>query len=170
MKMKKHITKKIKKLAVSKMNSITVLIVILSLLIIHIPLPVYAAEDEIMSAAEDDTNAMADADTDITSEDTSDVTPESEQNPTPEETPELSPQSVTEEEVISGDFKYKETSSGAAITGYTGNEDILKLPSMIDGIKVTSIGTNAFYWCTFREIILPEGTPVKSIGDRKSVV
>ena len=65
----------------------------------------------------------------------------------------------------SGDFTYTVLPDGTAeITGYTGSETILTTPSTLDGYKVTSIGTEAFYFCDeLIEVTIPDG--VISIGE-----
>ena len=44
----------------------------------------------------------------------------------------------------SGGFQYIGASDGAVISGYTGNDTELVIPSVIDGYTVTDIGDNAF--------------------------
>ncbi|MCD7797490.1 MAG: leucine-rich repeat domain-containing protein [Clostridiales bacterium] len=48
----------------------------------------------------------------------------------------------------SGDYEYTVSNGTAEITGYTGLETELTIPSTIDGYTVTSIGEDAFYNCT----------------------
>ncbi|MCM1227619.1 MAG: leucine-rich repeat domain-containing protein [Clostridium sp.] len=51
--------------------------------------------------------------------------------------------------VISGDK--------AIITGYTGNDEVINLPSKIEGYPVTEIRENAFYKCgSLKKIIVPK--------------
>lgn len=42
-------------------------------------------------------------------------------------------------------FKYSVNGSRATITGYTGSDSVLIVPSVIDGYTVTSVGVQAFY-------------------------
>ncbi len=53
---------------------------------------------------------------------------------------------VAEASATSGDFEYEVLTNGTAeITGYTGSDKTLAIPSVIDGYIVTSIGKYAFY-------------------------
>ena len=70
------------------------------------------------------------------------------------------------------DYRYKLESNGEiTITGYTGKESNIIVPSEIDGKKVTKIGESAFNGeenddstgASLRSVVLPEG--VYSIGD-----
>ena len=45
----------------------------------------------------------------------------------------------------SGDFTYTDNNGAIAITGYTGAGGAVTIPSTINDIPVTSIGTEAFY-------------------------
>ena len=50
------------------------------------------------------------------------------------------------------------------ITGYTGTNNVVAIPDTINGLPVTSIGSNAFYECTnLTSVII--GTNVTRIGD-----
>ena len=64
----------------------------------------------------------------------------------------------------SGDFEYRILENGTAeITKYNGYAIDLVIPSEIDGYKVSSIGSDAFYYCTYlADIIIPNS--VTSIG------
>lgn len=64
----------------------------------------------------------------------------------------------------SDDFVYIVLSDGTAeITGYTGSETMLVIPSELDGYKVTSIAEYAFGWCeNLVSVTLPKD--VTSIG------
>lgn len=71
----------------------------------------------------------------------------------------------TETKKTSGDFKYVLLEDGSAeITDYTGSETKLLIPEELKGVKVTSIGNNAFQSCSdVVEFVLPEG--ITNIGD-----
>lgn len=63
-----------------------------------------------------------------------------------------------------GDYDYHQLSDGTIeITGYTGTDQILNIPSAIEGKTVTSIGEYAFNGCAgITEIIIPDSvTTVK---------
>jgi len=62
-------------------------------------------------------------------------------------------------------YAYSILEDGAAeITGYSGSEAELVIPSMIDGHKVTSIGKEAFYgFDSLTSVIIPDS--VTSIGE-----
>ena len=61
-------------------------------------------------------------------------------------------------EQVSGNYKYKVSGEEATITAYTGSEEVVSVPSVIDGYKVTAIGTWTFYDCyTVKQIEIPEG-------------
>lgn len=64
----------------------------------------------------------------------------------------------------SGNYQYRVLSDGtAAVTGYTGSEKNLKLPSKLNGIRVTRIGDRAFYNNKdIQSVVIPKG--VKAIG------
>jgi hypothetical protein len=64
-----------------------------------------------------------------------------------------------------GDYTYSEIDENTVeITGYTGSDTKITIPSVIDGKKVTSIGESAFWYCTsLTSINIPNS--VKSIGD-----
>lgn len=62
------------------------------------------------------------------------------------------------------DFLYDVNNNEACITGYTGNETELNIPSKLGGFSVTRIGGYAFYGCSSIErITIPES--VTSIGE-----
>lgn len=73
---------------------------------------------------------------------------------------------ITASAVTSGDWTYSvisEADKTAQITGYSGTETNLKIPSMIDGYTITSIGNNAFQEnATITHVTIPEG--ITSIG------
>ena len=62
-------------------------------------------------------------------------------------------------------LEYEELEDGTVeITGYSGEDTVLVIPDEIDGKRVTSIGSYAFFVCSgLTEITIPEG--VTSIGD-----
>ena len=64
----------------------------------------------------------------------------------------------------SGGYQYRVLSDGtAAITGYTGNDKNLKIPSKLNGIRVTRIGDRSFYNNKdIKSVEIPKG--VKTIG------
>ena len=54
-------------------------------------------------------------------------------------------------------FLYKKDGSNATITGYTGTESHIVIPSSIDGYKVTMIGDSAFSSTTLKSVIISNG-------------
>ena len=65
-----------------------------------------------------------------------------------------------------GDYEYEILDDGTVeITNYTGKSEILTIPKVINGKKVTRIGSKAFYGCaTLASITIPDS--VTSIFDR----
>ena len=63
-----------------------------------------------------------------------------------------------------GDYEYEVLSDGTAEIGtYDGRDEVIALPSSINGKSVTSIGEYTFDFCDFiKEVTIPEG--IKSIG------
>ncbi|MBR4017758.1 MAG: leucine-rich repeat domain-containing protein, partial [Oscillospiraceae bacterium] len=62
------------------------------------------------------------------------------------------------------DWEYTISNGEVAITGYTGSNTVLTIPSTIENLPVTSIGTSAFYNCTnLTSVTIPDG--VISIGN-----
>ena len=63
------------------------------------------------------------------------------------------------------DYQYTILDDGTAeITAYTGHDREIMIPSVIDGIRVTSIGANSFWGnYTIRSLVIPEG--VTTIGN-----
>lgn len=59
-------------------------------------------------------------------------------------------------------FTYTTSGSKATITGYTGDDEELIIPSYIDGYKVESIADSAFSSEVLKRVTVPNG--VKSIG------
>ena len=66
---------------------------------------------------------------------------------------------------ISGDYKYIILEDGTAeIMKYSGKVNELMIPKTLDGHEVTSIGNEAFYYCTsLTSVTIPDS--VTSIGD-----
>ena len=63
----------------------------------------------------------------------------------------------------SGDWEYSLNSSDeAVITGYTGSNTTIRIPSTLDGYTVGLIGENAFSGANIHEIYFPES--IRSIG------
>jgi hypothetical protein len=60
-------------------------------------------------------------------------------------------------------FIYTANNGTVTITGYTGTNDVVVIPSTIDGLPVTSIGTNAFQNAPINAVSIPNS--VISIGD-----
>ena len=56
-----------------------------------------------------------------------------------------------------GKFLYSVENGEATITGFTGNDAVLTLPSAIDGYAVTRISDDAFNSDTLESVIIPEG-------------
>lgn len=61
------------------------------------------------------------------------------------------------------DFKYLIENNEACITGYTGSDSEIEIPSEINETPVTSIAENAFEFCDAKRIIIPEG--ITQIGE-----
>ena len=58
-------------------------------------------------------------------------------------------------------FLYEVNEGKATITGYTGNETYIVIPSFIDGYQVESVGENAFNSSKVTTVVISEG--VKSV-------
>ena len=72
---------------------------------------------------------------------------------------------ITVSAEVSGDYKYETLNDGTVeITRYNGSATNLTIPSTIKGKKVTSIGYNAFWYCSsLTSVTIPNS--VTSIGD-----
>ena len=68
----------------------------------------------------------------------------------------------TEESHTEARFIYEVENGSAILTGYTGDDTELTLPSFIDGYAVTEIADDTFISDTLKAIVIPEG--VKKIG------
>ena len=54
-------------------------------------------------------------------------------------------------------FTYKLSDGKAIITGFTGKDEHIVIPSMVDGFEVYSISSNAFEGYRFKSVIISEG-------------
>ena len=71
-------------------------------------------------------------------------------------------ESTTEEKVETSEtkgskFLYEVIDGKATITGYTGNESYIVIPSFIDGYQVESVGENAFCSSEITTVVISEG-------------
>ena len=65
---------------------------------------------------------------------------------------------------IKYDFTYTTNNGTITISGYTGSGGSVAIPAIINGLPVTSIGSNAFYYCTsLTNVTIPSS--VTSIGE-----
>jgi hypothetical protein len=64
---------------------------------------------------------------------------------------------------VQAQFNYTTNNGTITITGYTGTNDDVVIPSTIDGLQVTSIGTNAFQSTPINIVSIPDS--VTKIGD-----
>src|SRR5215471_8483754 len=64
---------------------------------------------------------------------------------------------------VQAQFTYTTTNGTITITGYTGTDANLVIPSTIDGLPVTSIGTGAFAGNSLTSVTIPNS--VTNIGD-----
>ncbi|MCX6867415.1 MAG: leucine-rich repeat protein, partial [Verrucomicrobia bacterium] len=60
-------------------------------------------------------------------------------------------------------FNYTTSSGAATITGYTGYNDAVTIPSLLEDLPVTAVGDSAFYESALTSIMIPDS--VTSIGD-----
>ncbi len=66
-------------------------------------------------------------------------------------------------EYTSGKFTYTVSGGAATITAWSGNNEELNIPSVLDGCKVKAIGSGAFILKTLTALTIPDG--VESIGE-----
>ena len=62
-----------------------------------------------------------------------------------------------------GDFTYASDGTNVTITGYTGSNSVVMIPSTIADLPVTSIGDWAFYATSVTNVLVPDS--VINIGD-----
>jgi hypothetical protein len=60
----------------------------------------------------------------------------------------------------SAGFNYSVSNSTATITGYSGTNKVISIPSNLNGYTVTRIGTNAFYESVVTSVTLPDSVTV----------
>ncbi|MDR2599417.1 MAG: leucine-rich repeat domain-containing protein [Oscillospiraceae bacterium] len=96
-------------------------------------------------------------------------TPTGSSDPTPTPTPEATPDPIIpnlpeiDENPVS-DFEYRAIVGGVEITQYIGTSIRVRIPELIEGVPVISIGERAFADTGIMEVIIPES--VTYIGDR----
>ena len=78
-------------------------------------------------------------------------------DPTPSTPPSSDPENPS-----SALFSYIRRNNEITITGYSGEEERLVIPSKIDGYAVTAIGDDAFVSDKIKEVVIPDG--VTKIG------
>src|SRR5260370_14415735 len=64
---------------------------------------------------------------------------------------------------VQAQFDYTVTNQTVTITGYTGNNGVVAIPSTIDGLPVTSIGDHAFAGSSITGVTIPSS--VTNIGN-----
>lgn len=68
---------------------------------------------------------------------------------------------VAESGLICGDYTYLVFSDGtAAVTGYSGKEEVLKIPDTLDGHTVIALENKAIYKAEITELILPDSLEI----------
>ena len=65
--------------------------------------------------------------------------------------------------VVQAQYNYTINNGTITITRYTGSGGAVTIPSTINSLPVTSIGTNAFFYCSLTSVTI--GNSVTSIGD-----
>lgn len=63
---------------------------------------------------------------------------------------------TTEQLTHKASYKYEVKNGCITITSYTGNDKSVFIPSVIDGMKVTSIGEEAFKSCQVERVVIPD--------------
>src|SRR5437899_8516707 len=63
---------------------------------------------------------------------------------------------------VQAQFNYTVTNQTVTITGYTGTNDVVAIPSTINGLPVTSIGDRAFLSSSITGVAIPNS--VANIG------
>ena len=58
------------------------------------------------------------------------------------------------------EYDLDDAQTGIKITEYTGNEEVVTVPSTIEDMPVTTIGERAFYSTKPKEVILPESIEI----------
>ncbi len=66
-------------------------------------------------------------------------------------------ESFQENSPTAAKFLYRQTGDTATITGYTGKDEVLVIPSKIDGFQVTAISDSAFQSQTLKNVIVADG-------------
>lgn len=74
-----------------------------------------------------------------------------------EESSSTDQQQTEGETVADGKFLYVQEGANAVITGYTGQDETLVIPSKIDGLPVTAIGDNAFQSKHLKTVVVADG-------------
>ena len=64
---------------------------------------------------------------------------------------------------LQAQFNYTVTNQTVTITGYTGTNLVVAIPSTIDGLSVTSIGVSAFKYLAITSVTIPNS--VTNVGD-----